>query len=47
VKGRVIRFDYVKDHLQPQDFDSDKEKALKVLVEENKVSLHLYKLMHR
>ena len=38
VKGRVIRFDYVKDQLTPEELASQRKQELKELVEGNKVS---------
>ena len=38
VKGRVIRFEYVKDQLTPEELESQREQELKELVEGNKVS---------
>jgi hypothetical protein len=44
VKGRVIRFDYVKDTFLPSDLQSNKLEELKTLVDEHKVSPFL--LLH-
>jgi predicted amino acid dehydrogenase len=37
VKGRVIRFEYVKDQLTPEELESQREQELNELVEGNKV----------
>lgn len=41
VKGRVIRFDYIKDQRMAEDIDSSADNELKEFVEKNKVNVAL------